>query len=126
MNIGAGGNRPAQVRRGQIWWVDFNPARGSEQQGMHPALVVQNDVGNEVAPTTIVIAMTTNIRRVFPFTVMIPAAESGLPRDNLANAAQMLTVDKTRLRDRAGQVSDSTLSEIDRALAVSLGMPLPE
>ncbi|MCH7907381.1 MAG: type II toxin-antitoxin system PemK/MazF family toxin [Chloroflexi bacterium] len=126
MNVDAGGRQPPQVRRGQIWWVDFNPARGSEQQGMRPALVVQNDIGNEVSPTTIVIALTTNVRRVFPFTVLIPSSASGLPQDSLANAAQILTVDKTRLRNRVGQVADSMLSEIDRALAVSLGMPMPE
>ena len=123
MSVGAGGSQPSQVRRGQVWWVDFSPARGSEQQGMRPALVVQNDVGNEVSPTTIVIAMTGNVRRVYPFTVLIPATLSGLPRDSLANAAQILTVDKTHLRDRVGHLPDSTLSEIDRALAVSLGMP---
>ena len=93
---------------------------------MRPALVVQNDVGNEVSPTTIVIAMTSNFRRVYPFAVLIPSTASGLRQDSLANAAQILTVDKARLRNHVGQVPDSTLSEIDRALAVSLGLPLRE
>jgi mRNA interferase MazF len=111
-----------KVRRGQIWWIDWSPSRGSEQAGMRPALIVQNDVGNEYSRTTIVAAVTTSIKGDYPFLVRISAGESGLPHDSAVNCAQLLTVDKARLSERCGQLDREKMAAIDEALKVSLSI----
>ena len=110
------------VRRGDIWWLDWSPGRGSEQLGTRPALVIQNDLGNKYSPTTIVAAVTTRGGPEYPFLVAVSASESGLPRDSLVNLAQILTIDKSRLLEKAGQLSEAGLEEVDKALALSLGL----
>lgn len=107
--------------RGEIWMVNFNPGRGSEQRGVRPALVIQNDVGNEYASTIIVSAITTTIRR-YPVTVFIPARTCGLPQDSMVNLAQVQTLDKARLMRRLGRLTPDLLSAVDRALGISLGL----
>lgn len=114
------------VKRGDIWWLDWTPGRGSEQLGRRPAAVIQNDLGNEYSPTTIVAAVTTQGSREYPFLVAISASESGLQRDSFVNLAQILTVDKSRLLQRAGHLGGGKLEELDRALAVSLGLEMVE
>ena len=86
-------------RRGEIWLVNFNPARGSEQRGIRPALVIQNDVGNEFASTTIVAAITTRLKK-FPVTVVLDPGEGGLDEQSMVNLAQILTIDRHRLKRR--------------------------
>lgn len=110
------------VRRGDIWWLDWSPGRGSEQAGVRPALVVQNDLGNEHSRTTIVAAVTTQGQRRFPFFVTISTTQSGLTRDSFVNTAQILTVDKVRLSRRAGRLNQAKMAEVDEALRVSLGL----
>ena len=110
------------VRRGDLFWVDWNPGRGSEQVGVRPALVVQNDVGNEHGSTTIVAAVTTRTGRAYPFQVGVTAAESGLPRDSSVMLNQLQTIDKARLREWVGQVGPARMAEVDRALHLSLGL----
>lgn len=114
-----------EIRRGDVFLVDFNPARGSEQAGCRPAVVVQNDVGNKYGPTTIVIAVTTT-HKDYPFLVKLSAGEGGLERDSAANAAQVLTVDKLRLARKLGSLPSKTMRQINRALAVSLGLTVGE
>ncbi|MEX0785146.1 MAG: type II toxin-antitoxin system PemK/MazF family toxin [Dehalococcoidia bacterium] len=109
------------VRRGDIWWLDWSLGRGSEQGGRRPALVIQNDIGNLHSPTTIVAAVGTQ-GRPFPFIVALSASESGLARETFANLAQILTVDKSKLLTKAGQVGAERMEEVDRAIAVSLGL----
>jgi mRNA interferase MazF len=122
------GKRPRPVsrrvpRRGDIYWVDFHPARGSEQAGRRPALVVQNDVGNRHASTTIVVALTTRLRDPEPpHQVLIPAAESGLPRDSMAKCDQILTIARDRLLDRAGVLVPRRMAAVDHALLYSLAL----
>ena len=111
----------ASPRRGEVWLVNFNPGRGSEQQGIRPALVVQNDTGNKYAATTIIAAVTTTIK-LYPVTVLIPAKSCGLPRDSMVNLAQVLTVDKSRLLKKLGQAGAAVMQSVDRALKVSLGL----
>ena len=96
------------VRRGEIYWVEFNPVKGSEQAGLRPALVVQNDVGNRYSPTTIVVAITRTIPpRPYPFTVVIEPEESGLSERSAVNCSQMVTVQQAgtalRLRLQRGK-----------------------
>ena len=93
---------PSSCRRGEVWMVDFTPGRGSEQEGMRPALVVQNDIGNVHARTTIVAAITTTIKK-YPVTVVLDRNEGGLEQESIVNLAQILTLDKSRLMKRSAQ-----------------------
>lgn len=99
--------------------VNFNPARGSEQKGMRPALVVQNDTGNVYASTTIVAAITSKLKE-FPVTVVLPAVGGGLKRRSMVNLAQLLTVDKGRLQKRLGSLSDALMAKVNEAIRISL------
>lgn len=110
-------------RRGEIYWVDFETATGVEIRGRRPALVLQNDVGNLVSRSTIVAAITTNLKVArLPIGVRISAKESGLPRESVINLAHIYTIDKTRLLERAGQIPPAAMRRVEEALLVSLGM----
>lgn len=108
-----------EVRRGDIWWLDWDPPRGSEQSGRRPALIVQNDVGNRYSTNTIVVAITRT-RRSNPVIVPIPASQSGLQHDSYIHAGQVLTVDKSRLLSRIGQASAGIMGEVNQAIRISL------
>lgn len=110
-----------EVRRGQLWWVDWKPGPGSEQRGRRPALVIQNETGNRYAATTIVASVTTR-GRALPIVVPVSASESGLPSDSFVNLAHILTVDKSRLLQRCGDLSPGKMREVDRAIMISLGL----
>jgi mRNA interferase MazF len=113
---------PQEIKRGHIYWVDWNPGRGNEQTGLRPALVIQNDVGNQYSPTTIVAALTTAIEKSYPFLAKVSAKESGLPKDSTINLSAILTIDKTRLTQKCGELSKSKMSEVDEAIKASLGL----
>jgi mRNA interferase MazF len=106
-------------RRGEVWLVDFSPSRGSEQRGLRPALVIQNDVGNEYAATTIVAAITSTVK-IYPVTVPLAKGQAGLKQASMVNLAQLLTIDKTRLRRRLGIMAPESLVKVDAAIRVSL------
>ena len=108
-------------RRGEVWLVNFNPGRGSEQKGVRPAFIVQNDVGNQYAATTIVTAINTTLKK-YPVTVFLDRHEGGLKEPSIVNLAQVLTLDKTRLMKRLGSVEAEKLREVDTAIRVSLGL----
>lgn len=123
------------VRRGEIYWVEFDPVKGSEQGGLRPALVVQNDIGNRVSPTTVVVAITRTIPpRTFPFIVVVEPGESGLPVRSAVNCSQMATIQQSgpasRLRPPrgeitvkpVGQVSTTIMAEVDAALKFNLAI----
>ncbi|MEW6425242.1 MAG: type II toxin-antitoxin system PemK/MazF family toxin [Bacillota bacterium] len=112
----------SEVRRGDVFLVDFNPARGSEQAGYRPAVIVQNDVGNRYSPTVIIAAVTTAGGKTYPFLVRLKAGEGGLERESTVNAAQILTIDKSRLVKKLGSLSAEKISEVNRALKVSLDL----
>jgi mRNA interferase MazF len=107
--------------RGDIWLVNFNPGRGSEQQGIRPALVVQNDVGNQFAATTIVAAITTTIKP-YPVTIVVRGGTCGLPHESMVNLAQILTVDKRRLVRRLGRLAPELQVAVNRALRISFDL----
>ena len=106
-------------RRGEIWLVNFNPAKGSEQKGIRPALIIQNDVGNEVSPVTIVAAISSAIK-AYPVNVEIKPSESGLERDSVVKLNQIRTVDKKRLIRKLGEVSSSKMKAVNSSLMLSL------
>ena len=112
-------------KRGHIFEVNWNPARGSEQAGVRPALVVQNDIGNSSAPTTIVAAITSKEpRKPYPF--MVELTDAHLPKRSWANCAQLHTIDKTRLGHMMGVASEGVMLRVDEALCHSLQLkPAP-
>ena len=111
-----------ELKRGEIYWVDWSPGRGSEQSGLRPALIIQNDVGNKFSPTTIIATITTAPLKAYPFMVRIIASESGLPKDSLINLATILTIDKERLGDKCGELSQAKMAEVDEAIKTSLAL----
>jgi mRNA interferase MazF len=108
-------------KRGEIWMVNFNPGRGSEQTGVRPALIIQNDIGNQYASTTVVAAITTTIKK-YPVTVLLAQGKDGLKQSSMVNLAQILTLDKGRLIKKLGHAGDDKMKEIDEAIKVSLGI----
>ena len=109
--------------RGEIYYLDFNPAKGSEMRGPHPALVIQNNVGNRVSRLTIVAAITSNLRAArLPVCVQISPADSGLPRESVVNLGHIYTVDKSRLRQLVGRLPDGLVEQVDKSLQVSVGL----
>lgn len=111
-------------RRGELYWVDWNPARGSEQAGRRPALVISTDRGNETAPTVIVAALTSRgTSRRYPFQVRIPlAVRIGLSQESTVLCHQLITVAKERLGLRIGTLSPELMAQVDQALRVALGL----
>ncbi len=110
-------------RRGEIYYLDFSPAKGSEIRGPHPALVIQNDVGNRVSRLTIVAAITSNLKAArLPVCVQISPTDSGLPRESVVNLGHIYTVDKSRLRQLIGRLPDGLMEQVDAALQVSVGL----
>jgi mRNA interferase MazF len=114
-------NRDVFLRRGDIWLVNFNPAQGSEQRGIRPALIVQNDVGNEVSPVTIVAAISS-VTKTYPINVEIKPSESGLEKDSVVKLNQIRTIDKKRLIKRLGRLDSSKMKAVNSALMLSLGL----
>ena len=107
--------------RGEVWLVNWNPARGSEQAGRRPALVIQNDIGNEMAPTTIVAAISSSVK-IFPMNVKIDPPEGGLGLPSIIKTSQILTVAKERLEKRLGRISTKTMEDVNRAIKLSLNL----
>lgn len=114
-------NSSGHPKRGEIWLVNFNPGRGSEQKGIRPALIVQNDIGNEFSSTTIVSAITATIKP-FPVTVPLPEKTGGLNKPSMVNTAQLLTIDKTRLIERLGALDRAKMAQVDQAVGISVGL----
>ena len=111
---------PKDVKRGEIYWIDWSPGRGSKQSGLRPALVIQNDTGNKYSPTTIVAGLTTAIEKPYPFLVKVTTKESGLPKDSTVNLAVIMTINKTRLTDKCGKLSEAKMAEVNKAIKTSL------
>lgn len=112
----------AQIRRGDIYTVDLEPVRGSEQGKARPALIIQNDVGNRYSPTIIVAAITSGGHARFDVNVVVKAPEGGLTNDSLILLNQIRTVDKSRLGRYWGRISPQTLAAVDEAIKISLGL----
>ena len=106
-----------EVKRGEIWWADLSPTKGTEQSGIRPVLVVQTDHINPYSPHTIVVPFTTKIRKkVLPSHVFIPAVKDNLPEDSVILCEQIRVIDKQRLVRKSGMLSKNRLLEVDSAL----------
>lgn len=109
------------IKRGEIYFADLSPVVGSEQGGLRPVLVVQNDVGNKYSPTVIVAAITSQINKAKIPTHIELSTRYGLAKDSVALLEQLRTIDKRRLRDKIGCVNGDKMKLIDNALYISLG-----
>lgn len=111
------------VKRGDIFYADLSPVLGSEQGGVRPVLVVQNDVGNKFSPTIIIAAITSQINKAkLPTHLEISAEDYGLSKDSVILLEQIRTIDKKRLRERIGRLDDEQMGKVSEALGISLGM----
>ena len=112
-----------EVHRGEVFYADLSPVVGSEQGGVRPVLIVQNEVGNRHSPTVIAAAITSRLDKTrLPTHINISAAETGLTKDSIVLLEQIRTLDKRRLRERAGQITPEDQRRVDQALDVSLGL----
>jgi len=111
------------IRRGDIFYANLNPVVGSEQGGVRPVLIIQNNIGNKYSPTTIIAAITSKIKKAkLPTHVELSAAEFNLEKDSVILLEQLRTIDKRRLKEKIAHLDDEIMSEIDRALMISLGL----
>ena len=111
------------IKRGDIYYADLSPVVGSEQGGIRPVLIVQNDVGNRYSPTVIAAAITSRLSKAnLPTHIPIDAAGSGLSKDSVVLLEQIRTLDKRRLKEKMGSVDVRAMQEINRALSVSFGL----
>ena len=113
------------VKRGEIYYADLSPVVGSEQGGVRPVLIIQNDTGNRYSPTVIAAAITSQTGKArLPTHIELPVEEEcGLTKDSVVLLEQVRTLDKKRLRERMGRVDDRIMEKIDTAIAVSFGLP---
>ena len=112
-----------EISRGDIFIADLNPVQGSEQGGVRPVVIVQNDRGNRFSPTVICAAMTSRLgKNDLPTHVWISAKDSGLESDSLVLCEQVRTIEKRRLRARAGKITGLAMERVSRALRVAMGL----
>ena len=111
------------VKRGDIYYADLSPVIGSEQGGIRPVLIVQNDVGNTYSPTVIAAAITSQINKAkMPTHIELSASEYGLYKDSVVLLEQIRTIDKKRLREKVAHLDKGLMEDVDSALAVSFGI----
>ncbi len=111
------------VRRGDIYYADLSPVVGSEQGGMRPVLIVQNDVGNKYSPTVIAAAITSKTSKSkLPTHIEVFADKYGLAKDSVILLEQIRTIDKTRLKEKMGHLDDNVMNSVNDAISVSFGL----
>ncbi|MBQ9674157.1 MAG: type II toxin-antitoxin system PemK/MazF family toxin [Ruminococcus sp.] len=111
------------VKRGDIYYADLSPVVGSEQGGVRPVLIVQNDVGNRYSPTVIAAAITSRHQKAkLPTHIEINGNSSGLAKDSVVLLEQIRTIDKRRLREKMGEVENGSMNKVDEALSISFGI----
>ena len=111
------------IKRGDIYYADLSPVIGSEQGGLRPVLIVQNDVGNRYSPTVIAAAITSKMSKTkLPTHIDIPGQNAGLSKDSVILLEQVRTIDKQRLKEKMGHLDKSTMNDVDNAIQVSFGL----
>lgn len=111
------------VQRGDIFYANLNPVIGSEQGGIRPVLILQNDIGNKYSPTTIVAAVTSRIKKAkLPTHVELSSAKYNLEKDSVILLEQIRTIDKRRLKEKITHLDEETMLRINAALEISLGL----
>lgn len=111
------------IKRGDMFYADLSPVIGSEQGGIRPVLIIQNDIGNKYSPTVIAAAITSQTGKSrLPTHININSNEYGLMKDSVILAEQIRTIDKSRLKEKIGQVDQLTMNRVNSALGVSFGL----
>lgn len=111
-----------EIKRGEIYYADLSPVVGSEQGGIRPVLIIQNNVGNKYSPTVIVAAITSQINKAkIPTHVEVSANEYNLPKDSVILLEQIRTIDKRRLKDKLSVLDNAKMRKVDLAMLISLG-----
>ena len=112
-----------EVHRGEVFYADLSPVVGSEQGGVRPVLIVQNEIGNRHSPIVIAAAITSRLDKTrLPTHINIRAADTGLAKDSVVLLEQIRTLDKRRLREHMGKLDDAVMKKVDNAIAVSFGL----
>ena len=115
------------VRRGEIYYADLSPVVGSEQGGLRPVLIIQNDIGNRYSPTVIAAAITSRMSKThLPTHIDVFADRVGLAKDSVILLEQIRTLDKRRLREKMGHLDEGMMNEVNTAIAISFGLGNPE
>lgn len=115
------------VRRGDIYYADLSPVVGSEQGGLRPVLIIQNDIGNRYSPTVIAAAITSRMSKTrLPTHIDIYADKVGLAKDSVILLEQIRTLDKRRLKEKMGHLDDAVMNHVNTAIAISFGLGNPE
>ncbi len=113
------------VKRGDIYYADLSPVVGSEQGGLRPVLIIQNDIGNRYSPTVIAAAITSRMGKTkLPTHIDIYADRAGLQKDSVILLEQIRTLDKRRLKEKMGHLDEEAMRAVDNAIAVSFGLPI--
>lgn len=116
-------NKKVVVKRGDVFYADLSPVVGSEQGGIRPVLVIQNDVGNKYSPTVIIAAITSQINKAkLPTHIEISGEDYGLNKDSVILTEQVRTVDKKRLKEKIGHLDDELMEKVNEALEISFGI----
>lgn len=116
-------NNEPIVHRGEIYYTDLSPVIGSEQGGIRPVAILQNDIGNKYAPTTIIAPITSCLtKKPLPTHIPINSYEGGLPTDSVILLEQVRLIDKQRLKQKVGVIGAETMGQIDKGLKISLGL----
>ena len=111
------------IKRGDIYYADLSPVIGSEQGGIRPVLIIQNDVGNKYSPTVIAAAITSKLNKSrLPTHIEVDAREYGLAKDSIILLEQIRTLDKQRLKERMGHLNENKMIDVNKALFVSFGL----
>jgi len=111
------------IRRGDIYYADLSPVIGSEQGGLRPVLIVQNDVGNKHSPTVIAAAITSKMGKAkLPTHIDVQSVEAGLAKDSVILLEQIRTIDKKRLKEKMGHLDENTMLHVNNAIQVSFGL----
>ena len=114
------------IRRGDIFYADLSPVVGSEQGGLRPVLIIQNDIGNRYSPTVIAAAITSRMgKNRLPTHIDIHADRVGLAKDSVVLLEQIRTIDKQRLKEHMGHLDEGSMNRIDEALSISFGLGNP-
>ena len=112
-----------EVHRGEVFYADLSPVVGSEQGGIRPVLIIQNEIGNRHSPTVIAAAITSQTGKArLPTHISLAALSCGLPKDSVILLEQIRTLDKRRLREHMGKLDETMMKQVDGAIAVSFGL----
>ncbi len=114
-----------EIKRGDIFYADLSPVVGSEQGGVRPVLIVQNNIGNKYSPTVIAAAITSQeTKNTLPTHINLSSGGSGLAKDSVVLLEQIRTLDKKRLKEKRGSISSRAMKDVNRGLSVSFGLPV--